>query len=119
MNVKPLIIPTVIPSALPENIIRRLNKKNKILKPDTFITELTENMYFSFLIEEIRDHEIKQMFLSRLGGTVLNTVPPDLNDIIVGGTLPEWKNAFNLDIEVFDKIYKLFLATPMKEFFKS
>ena len=119
MNVTPLIIPTVIPSALPESIIRRLNKNNKILKPDTFITELTENMYFSFLIEGIRDYEIKQIFPSRLGGTVLSTVPPDLNNIIVGGTLPEWKNAFNLNIEVFNKIHKLFLATPMKEFFKS
>lgn len=118
MNVIPLIIPTVIPSALPENIIRGLNKNNKSLKSDTFIKELTENMYFAFLVKEIRDHEIKQMYSSRLGGTVLSTVPPDLNNIIVGGTLPEWKNAFNFNIEVFNIIYKLFLATSMKEFFR-
>lgn len=119
MNVKPLIVPAVNPSALPESIIRRLNKSNKSLKPDTFIEELTENMYFAFLVEEIRDHEIKQMFPSRLGGTLLSIVPPDLNNIVIGGTLPEWRNVFNLDIEVYNRIYKLFLATPMKEFLRS
>lgn len=119
MNVTPLIIPTVIPSALPENIIRRLNKNNKSLKPDTFIKELIESMYFAFLVEGIRDYEIKQMFPCKLGGTVLSTVPPDLNNIVIGGTLPEWKNVFNLDIEIYNKIYQLFLATPMKEFFRS
>lgn len=116
MNVTPLIVPNVIPSALPESIIRGVNKDNKTLRPETFIKELTNVMYFAFLIEEIRDYDLKQMFPFRLGGTVLKTVPPDLNTIVLGGTLPDWKEVFKIDHEIYNLIYKLFLATPMKEF---
>ena len=116
MRVEPLIMPAVNPSALPQSIIRRLNNEHKSIKPGTFIEELQDLLYFVFLIEGVQDHELKELF--PLGGVVIETAPPNLNTIILGGTLPKWKSAFNADSFVLKEIYKMFLGTEARKYFQ-
>lgn len=115
-------MPTINPSAVPSGIIRRLNSQNIKLSNNTYIDEFKSFLYFAFLIEEVRTFTLAELFKCTLGGVVINTAPPDLNDIVIGGLLSEWKpylKKYSGEAgEIFKQIEQIIMSTELRKFFQ-
>lgn len=122
MIITPLIMPTINPSAVPSGIIRRLNSQNIKISSTTYVDEFKSFLYFAFLIEGVRTFTLADLFDCNLGGVVIVTTPPDLNDIILGGLLSEWAPYFIIRSgeagEIFKEIEQIIMSTELRKFFQ-
>lgn len=94
MQIKPLIIPLINKSTLPERVIRELDCKKIDFKDPFSLIEIEgfeDCLFISFVIEDIQDHKLLSLFPCRLGASLLSREAPDLNTIVLSGNITEWK----------------------------